>query len=70
VVGLVRRLVGANACDARKAQGDAGFVAGGRFGGVEGDFEDEAGGDFANGAEAVGGVSRIQRSRKASSASV
>jgi hypothetical protein len=42
-VGFARRLVPANAVDAREAQGEPGFVARRTMHAVAGDFEDELG---------------------------
>src|SRR5690606_27206272 len=41
-IGLLRRLVPADAVDAREAQGDAGLVAGRALYGIESDLEDQA----------------------------
>ena len=53
-VGVGGGLVGAKADDPGKAEGEAGLVAVALLDGVEGDLDDDFGGDGADGAVAAG----------------
>ena len=55
-VGLLRRLVPADAVDAREAHGEPGAVAGRAVHAVEGDLEDERRHDLAHRPVALDGV--------------